>query len=42
MQKALYMYVSFFIDWEEGFVLKGFHSATPEWSFQFSQLKVCL
>ncbi|XP_023333990.1 gamma-1-syntrophin [Eurytemora carolleeae] len=27
------------LDWEEGFVLKGFHSATPEWSFQFSQLK---
>jgi len=27
------------LDWEEGFVLKGFNALGPDWSFQFSQLK---
>ena len=31
-----------YVDWEEGFVLKGFNAPRPDWSFQFSQLKVRL
>lgn len=27
------------LDWEEGFVLKSFNALSPEWSYQFSQLK---
>ena len=38
----IFRFLVFCLDWEEGFVLKGFNSLDPEWSFQFSQLKVDL
>ena len=28
-------------DWESGFSLKCFACVSPEWTYQFSQLKVC-
>ena len=28
------------IDWDEGFILKSFACTSPEWTYQFSQLKV--
>ena len=27
-------------DWDEGFILKSFACTSPEWTYQFSQLKV--
>ena len=32
--------ICIYLDWEEGFSLKCFACVSPEWTYQFSQLKV--
>ena len=35
-----HMIIFIIIDWDEGFILKSFACTSPEWTYQFSQLKV--
>ena len=34
------VHISYVSDWEDGFSLKCFACVSPEWTYQFSQLKV--